>query len=198
MIKKPFKESSIILIALFGLCGCNVADKRSSLEKDSISNDTPMANRAGEVETFETNMEEDAADYLKAAGASLTLQDSLLTLAIGSKGNQGIKTYARGARERIRFQQKTLEKFCNENKVLLNQKLTSEQIDSLQTLSQLPSEFFDKLFVERLSVAFKNNFDSYEKARHARQQRVKDFVARNLPVIKREIEIFNRLTQKGS
>jgi hypothetical protein len=198
MNKRAFKESSIILIALFGLYGCNVADKRSSLEKDSISVDTPMANRVGEVETFETNMEEEAADYLKASGKSLTLQDSLLTLALSSKANQEIKTYAKGARERIRFQKKTLEKFCNENKVLLDQKLTAEQIDSLQMLSKLPAESFKKLFVKRLSVAFKNNVDHYESARDARQQKVKDFVTRNLPVVNKEIEILNRLDQKGS
>ena len=198
MIKSAFKESSIILIALFGLYGCNVADKRSSLEKDSVSIDTPMDNRVGEVETFETNMEEEAADYLKAAGKSLTLQDSLLTLALGSKGNQEIKTYARGARQRIRFQKKTLEKFCNENKVLLDQKLTAEQIDSVRMLSKLPAESFKQLFVKRLSVAFKSNVENYENARDARQQRVKDFVARNLPVVNKEIEILNRFVQIGS
>jgi len=198
MIKSAFKESSIILIALFGLYGCNVADKRSSLEKDSVSIDTPMDNRVGEVETFETNMEEEAADYLKAAGKSLTLQDSLLTLALGSKGNQEIKTYARGARQRIRFQKKTLEKFCNENKVLLDQKLTAEQIDSVRMLSKLPAESFKQLFVKRLSVAFKSNVENYENARDARQQRVKAFVARNLPVVNKEIEILNRFVQIGS
>lgn len=198
MIKSAFKESSIILIALFGLYGCNVADKRSSLEKDSVSIDTPMDNRVGEVETFETNMEEEAADYLKAAGKSLTLQDSLLTLALGSKGNQEIKTYARGARERIRFQKKTLEEFCNENKVLLDQKLTAEQIDSVRMLSKLPAESFKQLFVKRLSVAFKSNVENYENARDARQQRVKAFVARNLPVVNKEIEILNRFVQIGS
>ena len=198
MIKSAFKESSIILIALFGLYGCNVADKRSSLEKDSVSIDTPMDNRVGEVETFETNMEEEAADYLKAAGKSLTLQDSLLTLALGSKGNQEIKTYARGARQRIRFQKKTLEKFCNENKVLLDQKLTAEQIDSVRMLSKLPAESFKQLFVRRLSVAFKSNVENYENARDARQQRVKAFVARNLPVVNKEIEILNRFVQIGS
>jgi len=198
MIKSAFKESSIILIALMGLYGCNVADKRSSLEKDSVSIDTPMDNRVGEVETFETNMEEEAADYLKAAGKSLTLQDSLLTLALGSKGNQEIKTYARGARQRIRFQKKTLEKFCNENKVLLDQKLTAEQIDSVRMLSKLPAESFKQLFVKRLSVAFKSNVENYENARDARQQRVKAFVARNLPVVNKEIEILNRFVQIGS
>jgi len=198
MIKSAFKESSIILIALFGLYGCNVADKRSSLEKDSISIDTPMANRVGEVETFETNMEEDAADYLKAAGKSLTLQDSLLTLALRSNGNQEIKTYAKGTRERIRFQKKTLEKFCNENKVLLDRKLTAEQIDSVRMLSKLPAESFEKLFIKKLSVAFKSNVEYYKNASDARQQKVKDFVSRNLPLVNKEIEILNRLARKGN
>jgi len=198
MIKIPLKESSIILVALLGLYGCNMADKRSSLEKDSISNDTPMVNRVGEVETFETTMEEDAADYLKAVGKNFTLQDSLLTVAIGSKGNQEIKTYAKGARERIRFQKKTLEKFCNENKVLLDQKLNAEQIDSLHMLSKLPEASFNELLVKQLSILLKNNVDTYEKAKHARQQKVKDFVTRNLHAVNKEIEILNNFAQRGS
>ncbi|KQM78468.1 hypothetical protein ASE74_13270 [Pedobacter sp. Leaf216] len=198
MNKIPLKKSSIILIALLGVYGCNVADKRSSLEKDSLSNDTPTVNRVGEVETFETTMEEEAADYLKAAGKNFTLQDSLLTVALSSKGNQKIKTYAKGARERIRFQKKTLEKFCNENKVLLDQKLNAEQIDSLHLLSKLPEASFNKLWVNRMSVLLKNNVDTYENARHARQQRVKDFVNQNLPAVNKEVEILNNFAQKGS
>ncbi|MDQ0641191.1 putative outer membrane protein [Pedobacter sp. W3I1] len=198
MIRRTFKFTSVIAItAVASLSlGCNMADKRSSMEKDSVSNDTAVKDHVGGVETFETNMEEDAADYLKDASQALVIQDSLLTVALSSKGNADVKAYAKNARDRVRFQKKNLESFCNKNKVLLNEDLRTEQIDSLRWLSRQAGVVFDRQFYNYLSAELNKNIKAYQAAANARQQRVKNFVKDELPRVKKEQELLNVLGSK--
>ena len=195
MIKRTFKwRNTITIIALANLgLGCNIADKRSSMEKDSVGNDTAVKDHVGGVETFETNMEEDAAGYLKAASQSLVVQDSLLTAALSSGSSEEIKTYAKKARERTRFYKKNLEGFCNKNKVFLNEALRIEQVDSLRWLSRQVGIAFDRPFYKQLSVELNKNIEAYEDAYNARQQRVKAFVKDELPRLKKEKDLLDEL-----
>jgi hypothetical protein len=198
MIRTSSRQNYLIgLIALFGLGGsCNVADKRSSLEKDSLANDTAVKNRIGGVETFETNMEEEAADYLKAAGTALTIQDGLLTAALERGNDLTIKGYAKKARERIRFRKKTLERFCNSYKVLLREDLPAEQIDSIRGLSKQAGADFERLFITRLSEALRSNIIAYQEAAHAREEKIRSFVKNELPAVRREFHLLNQLAAK--
>jgi predicted outer membrane protein len=198
MIGRTFKFTSVIAITAFASLSlaCNMADKRSSMEKDSVTNDTAVKDHVGGVETFETNMEEDAADYLKDASQGLVVQDSLLTVALSSNGNEDVKAYAKNARDRVRFQKKNLESFCNKNKVLLNEDLRAEQIDSLRWLSRQVGVAFDPQFYGYLSAELNKNIKAYQAASSARQQRVKDFIKDELPRVKKEQELLNVLGSK--
>ncbi|KQR71173.1 DUF4142 domain-containing protein [Pedobacter sp. Leaf176] len=198
MIKRTSKLTNAITItALASLSlGCNMADKRSSMEKDSVTNDTAVNDIVGGADSFETNMEEDAAGYLKDAGRSMVVQDSLLTAALSSGSSEEIKAYAKKARERIRNHRKNLESFCNKNKVLLDKELRNEQLDSIRWLSRQVGVAFDRPFYEQLSAELNKNFEAYQNAAHARQQRVKNFMKEELPAIKKEQELLNELGSK--
>jgi hypothetical protein len=196
MMRRTFKLNYLIALMAgigFGF-GCNTADKKSSMEKDSIGNDTVVNDVVGGVETFETNMEEEAADFLKAAGTSLVIQDSIMTVALKAPGNSAAKAYAKQARERIQAQKKTLETFCNDNKVLLKEDLRHEQIDSLRRLSKQTGTAFNRQFQSWLSTEMLRRLAEYEKAGNARQQRVRKFVKEELPKAKKELEL---LAQAG-
>jgi len=195
MIKRNFKvTSALTLTAMVSLSlSCNMADKRSSMEKDSVINDTAVNDIVGGADSFETNMEEDAAGYLKDAGRSMVIQDSLLTAALSSGSSEEIKAYAKEARERIRNHRKNLESFCNKNKVLLDKELRREQIDSLRWLSRQVGVAFDRPFYEQLSVELNKNLKAYQSAEDARQQRVKNFLKEQLPAVKKEQEILKVL-----
>jgi hypothetical protein len=194
MIKKTFKRTGLLAflaVVTFGF-GCNIADKKSSLKKDSVGNDTEVNDVVGGVETFETNMEEDAADYLKAAGTLLVIQDSILTVAVSAPGKSRAKIYAEQAQKRIRTQKKALEKFCNANRVLLMEDLRTELLDSLHRLSRQKGAAFDSQFHSWLSTKFQRSLYAYEQAGHARQQRVKNFVNKALPIARKEVELLKQ------
>jgi len=163
------------------------------MEKDSVGGDTAVENRIGGVEAFETNLEEDAADNLKIASRSMTLQDSLLTIAISSSGNPQIKAYAKQALERLKFQKNALHSFLTKNKVIPNEDLRTEQIDSLRWLSKQIGISFYMPFNSQLSAEIRKTITAYKEAGHARQQRVKASIKEEMPGVEKELDLLNAL-----
>jgi len=197
MIQKKINLKTLIIAGLSTVTvSCNIADKRSSMEKDSLGNDTATKDYVGGVETFETNIEEDAAGHLKDVSSSLVMQDSLLKVALTSAASNDLKTYAKKAQERIKFHRKNLESFANKNKVLLNNALRTEQIDSLKWLSRKAGTAFDHPFFDKISSEMRNGVEAYKKAKNARQQRVKNFVNDELPRIEKELELLSEVRNK--
>ncbi|MEH3114211.1 hypothetical protein [Pedobacter terrae] len=136
-LRKELGIKSGAWLLLVCLMSCNTADKKSSLEKDSVGGDMAVPNRVGGSETYETKLDEAAADYLKQITQLLLMEYHLLVL---HKDNKEGKTSP--ALEQLmkinRISFKRIEDYAAKKRVILPSVLLAEEKISIDSLKALP------------------------------------------------------------
>ncbi|SDH26768.1 hypothetical protein SAMN05421827_12083 [Pedobacter terrae] len=138
-MKKLSKRSLINLglWLLLSLMACNSADKKSSLKKDSVGGDMAMPNRVGGSETYETKLDEAAADHLKHITSLLLMEYHLFIMQRKNNSVEASPTLERLIKiNRLSF--KRIEAYAAEKKVILPSVLLNEQQIGLDSLKALP------------------------------------------------------------
>lgn len=168
---KKTRSKFLIMLAAFMISACNYADKRSSLEKDSIGGDTRAKNIIGGTATFESRLDEEATDHLKQLTLALLFEYHLLEPLDLSQGSY--KRYS--VKELMPLNHNALnriEKYGIEKRVFLPSIILpkhQKQIDALNSLKKLDR-------VQACIVALKANMQELSlRLNSAKSNREQDF-----------------------
>jgi len=135
--KKNLCINPAIWLLLVCLLACNRADKKSSLEKDSVAGDMAVTNRIGGSETYETKLDEAAADHLTHITQLLLMEYHLLA-PHKDKSRAETSPALQQLLKINRISFKRIEAYAAVKRVILPSVLLDEQqisLDSLKSLS---------------------------------------------------------------
>ncbi|WP_412469299.1 hypothetical protein [Pedobacter sp. KLB.chiD] len=172
-MKNLRKESGVNLgvwLLLLCLTACNTADKKSSLEKDSVGGDMAVPNRVGGSETYETKLDEAAADYLKHITQLLLMEYHLLAMQKGNKPETLPALERLMEINRISFKQ--IEDYAAKKRVILPSVLLAEEQISIDSLKNLPGA---KRLTGRLKLLKINGENLLKTLKLAADNREQDF-----------------------
>ncbi|GAA3977470.1 hypothetical protein GCM10022246_32220 [Pedobacter ginsengiterrae] len=154
---------------------CNSADKRSSMEKDSISGDTVMPNKVGGSETFQTKLDGEAADHLRNITYSLLMEDRLLKLQAGNAKNKPSETLTQ-LMDINRASLKRMEAYATGKSVILPSDLLSNQQITLDSVKSLATANGDKARSTLLKANGSALLKELEQSANNRDQDFKKFM----------------------
>ena len=176
---KNFKQlvwlKPTIGFAVLCMMACNSADKRSSMEKDSISGDTVMPNKVGGSETFQTKLDGEAADHLRNITYSLLMEDRLLKLQAGNAKNKPSETLTQ-LMDSNRASLKRMEAYATGKSVILPSDLLSNQQITLDSVKSLATANGDKARSTLLKANGSALLKELEQSANNRDQDFKKFM----------------------
>ncbi len=191
-MKNTFRLS-LTFFALLAAIGCNMADKKSNMEKDSIAKDTAVKDLVGGVETFETKLDEEAGDYIKQATYRLLLEKEANQVAINKSSDKKIKTLAENLQRHNRQTLARFSQYAVSKKVILPSMAADYQLVPIKKMSKQSTKSIDTAYLAYLKANCDTTLALYEKARANREQDFKALMLQESKVLSAKMKLITEV-----
>jgi len=184
IMKKIFLLSTALALTI-SFQSCEVADKKSSTKKDSVSGDTNMVNgnHVAGSEVIETGLDEAGGTFLRKAAVGGIMEVEAAKIAATNASSQKVKDFAAKMLADHSKANKELKELATKKKIITPDALPAEDQMHLDQMKKLTGAEFDKHYMGMMVTDHEKTVALFKDGAQNKDASLKQLATKTLAVI---------------